>query len=140
MGKRGIITINIGGEDRTLRFSLGFWEKLEEDYGEPVGYLMSFISEVKAKELISLFYCGLLQGSEYERQQFPYSRAEVSEWIEDLQDEEGGDEVVQSVITTFFESRQVGKIMEAAEKITEEINKETAKHLSEEELKKKQES
>lgn len=140
MGKRGVYTINIGGEDRTGRFTLGFWEKLEADYGEPVGYLMSFLTEIKAKEIISLFYCSLSYGAEVERKTFPHSRAEVAEWVEDLQDEEGGEEAIQGVVQTFLDSRQVGKIMEAAEKITEEINKAKAEAVSTNDIKKKQEN
>jgi len=136
MSKGGKYTIHIGGEDRSGRFTMGFWELLQEDYGEPAGYLMSFVTELSFKELISLFYCSLKYDALARGNSFPYNRYQVAEWIDELQDEEDGEESIQEVVTTFLECKQVGKLMQAAEKVLEEINK-AKEELTEEEIKKK---
>ena len=138
MGKRGTYTIHIGGEDRSGRFSLGFWELLQEEYGEPAGFLMSFLDQITPKELISLVYCSLKYDALANRKTFPYTRYEVAEWIEEVQAEDGGEEAISEVVSAFLDSRQVGKMIEAAEKIVAEIEAQKGKQANPEEIKKKQ--
>ena len=137
MGKGGKYTINIGGEDRSGRFSMGFWELLEEEHGEPAGFMMSFLDSITPKILISLVYCSLKYDALASGMTFPYNRYTVAEWIEDMQEEEYGEKAISDVVNAFMESRQVGKMVEAAEKITQEIAKEKGKLPTEEEVKKK---
>lgn len=138
MGKRGTYTIYIGGEDRSGRFSLGFWELLQEEHGEPAGFLMSFLDNITPKELISLVYCSLKYDALVSGKAFPFNRYAVAEWIEEIQDEDGGEEAISEVVNAFLESRQVGKMIEAAEKITAEIEKQKGLESKPEEIKKKQ--
>lgn len=138
MSKRGIYTIEIGGEERTGRFTGLFWENLETDYGKSVGELLFTFAEhgMGFKEINSIVYCSLKAHAQVQEQVFKHNKAQVAEWLEDVTDEQKAE-----IIETFFDSKQVGKMLEAAQKITEEISKENAKkknlEVNEEEIKKK---
>lgn len=135
MGKRGTYTIEIGGEERSGRFTMGFWEILEQEESEPAGFLLAFTENITARLITSLFYCSLKYDALAQGKAFAYNRYQVAEWIDELQETEEGEKAISEVVNTFLDSRQVGKMVEAAEKITSEINKH--KDLSEEEIKKK---
>lgn len=79
---------------------------------------MNFVEKQGFKEIIDLFYCGLLNGT----REPDFDRRDVVDWIEDLQETEEGEKEIQKVFEAYLDSRQVGQMLEAAEKITAEIN------------------
>lgn len=135
MSKRGVYTKSIGGKERTGKFVGLFWENLESDYGKSVGELLFTFAEhgLGFKEINSLVYCSLIVPHQIKEEIPPFTKAQVAEWLEDVSDEDKAE-----IIQTFFDSKQVGKMLEAAQKVTEEIAKEKNKQtVTEQEIKKK---
>lgn len=102
--KRGYHTINLGGKNRTLHFSMNFWAELTDTLGvslEDVGTVFS--KGLSIKSIRAIIYCGILANDMEQGNEIDYNEFKVGEWLEDLEADK-----VEGIVTSMLESRILG--------------------------------
>ena len=102
--QRGYYNLVIGGEERTMHFSMNFWinftDALDVSIDE-VGNI--FQNGIKLSVLRTLLYSALLAHDQEQGIKPSYSEFTVGEWLSDLEATE-----VEKIITAMTESRILG--------------------------------
>ena len=83
--RRGYYTLNIGGKNRTMHFSMNFWANFTDNLGvsiEKIGDL--FKDGISLTGVRALVYSGLLANDQEQGNEIDYNEFKVGMWLEDL--------------------------------------------------------
>ena len=86
--KRGYYTLNLGGKQRVMHFSMNFWANFTDMLGislEKIGDV--FADGVSITSLRALVYSGLLAYDQEEGNEIDYNEFKVGMWLEDFDGE-----------------------------------------------------
>lgn len=102
--KRGYYTTNIGGQSRTLHFSMNFWAAFTEELGIPLDKIGEvFEGGISISGIRALVYAGLLAYDQEEGNKIDYTIFKVGGWLEDLDAAE-----LEKIVNSMMESRILG--------------------------------
>lgn len=102
--QRAFHTLEIGGQSRTLHFSMNFWSAFCEEMGiklEQMGDV--FQGGLDLKTIRAVFYCGILANDLEQKHPVDYNIYTVGEWLEDINAEQ-----IAEVFTALAESKILG--------------------------------
>jgi len=102
--QRGYITVELGGKNRTLHFSMNFWAQWTDMLGvslEQIGTV--FEQGISLKGVRSLIYSGILTHDQEQGNEVDYNEFTVGSWLDDLEAEK-----LTEIINTMLESRILG--------------------------------
>ncbi len=102
--KRGYYTLNIGGKNRTMHFSMNFWANFTDNLGitiEKIGDV--FKDGISLTGIRALVYSGLLANDQEQGNEIDYNEFKVGMWLEDLNPDQLSD-----IISSMMESRILG--------------------------------
>jgi hypothetical protein len=107
--KRGYCQLNIGGQDRTLHFSMNFWVAFEDASGYKISEIdQVFSNGISLNTIRALVYAGLLAYDQENGIKPDYNIYTVGSWMEDLQPES-----LTLLTNTLMESRVLGNDLNA---------------------------
>lgn len=107
--KRGYCQLNIGGQDRTLHFSMNFWVAFEDASGHKISEIDKVFSQgISLNTIRALVYAGLLAYDQENGIKPDYNIYTVGAWMEDLQPES-----LTLLTNTLMESRVLGNDLNA---------------------------
>jgi hypothetical protein len=107
--KRGYCQLNIGGQNRTLHFSMNFWVAFEDASGHKISEIDKvFSSGISLNTIRALVYAGLLAYDQENGIKPDYNIYTVGSWMEDLQPES-----LTLLTNTLMESRVLGNDLNA---------------------------
>jgi len=102
--KRGYYTTNIGGQSRTMHFSMNFWAAFTEELNIPLDKIgQIFEGGISISAIRALVYAGLLAYDQEEGNKIDYTVFKVGVWLEDLEAEE-----IEKIVNSMTESRILG--------------------------------
>ena len=102
--RRGYYTLNIGGKNRTMHFSMNFWANFTDNLGvsiEKIGDL--FKDGISLTGVRALVYSGLLANDQEQGNEIDYNEFKVGMWLEDLTPDQ-----LTDIIASMMESRILG--------------------------------
>ena len=102
--KRGYYTLNIGGKQRVMHFSMNFWANFTDILGislDKIGDIFS--SGVSVTSLRALVYSGLLAYDQEEGNKIDYNEFQVGAWLEDV-----NEKMLKEMIDSMMESKILG--------------------------------
>lgn len=107
--KRGYCQLNIGGQDRTLHFSMNFWVAFEDASGHKISEIDKVFSQgISLNTIRALVYAGLLAYDQENGIKPDYNIYTVGGWMEDLKPES-----LTLLTNTLMESRVLGNDLNA---------------------------
>ena len=102
--KRGYYTLNIGGKERVLHFSMNFWANFTEILGISLEEIANvFDKGVSLKAIRTLIYSGLLAYDQESGNEIDYNEYTVGSWLEDITPED-----LEKIISAMMESKILG--------------------------------
>jgi hypothetical protein len=102
--KRGYVEIEIGGEKRTLHFSMNFWCHFTETLNISLNDLDKFFtSGINISTIRALVYSGLIAYDQEQKNNIDYTIYDVGSWLEDFDSEQ-----LTKVMNTLSQSRILG--------------------------------
>ena len=102
--KRGYLSINIGGKQRFMHFSMNFWANFTEEMNTPLDQIGKlFESGFSISAIRALVYSGLLAYDQEEGKDIDYNIFKVGVWLEDFDQKE-----FEKITTAMMESRILG--------------------------------
>lgn len=119
--KRGYYTINLGGKNRIMHFSMNFWANftdLLEISLEDLGKV--FEKGVSITAIRALIYSALLANDQEQGNEIDYNEFQVGIWLEDFNADE-----LDKIVNAMLESRILGNNLNAG--IDRNIKKTTKK-------------
>ena len=102
--KRGYYTLNLGGKQRVMHFSMNFWANFTDMLGislEKIGDI--FAGGVSITDLRALVYSGLLAYDQEEGNEIDYNEFKVGSWLEDVDEK-----MLKEMIDSMMESKILG--------------------------------
>tara|TARA_Y100000592_G_scaffold19023_1_gene29123 strand:+ start:550 stop:939 length:390 start_codon:yes stop_codon:yes gene_type:complete len=102
--RRGYYTLNIGGKNRTMHFSMNFWANFTDNLGvsiEKIGDL--FKDGISLTGVRALVYSGLLANDQEQGNEIDYNEFKVGMWLEDLTPDQ-----LTDIIGSMMQSRILG--------------------------------
>jgi hypothetical protein len=107
--KRGYYTVEMGGKQRTLHFSMNFWSNFTDILNIPLEGLADVFSEgIKLSTIRTLIYAGLLAYDQEEGNEIDYNEFKVGMWLEDFSSEK-----LENIVQTMMQSRILGNDLNA---------------------------
>ncbi len=83
--KRGYYTLNVGGKERVLHFSMNFWANFTEILDISLEEIATvFEKGVSLKAIRTLIYSGLLAYDQENGNDIEYNEYTVGSWLEDI--------------------------------------------------------
>lgn len=76
-------TIRLGGIDRPVRFSIATLTKIEDGDQDKRSF-DEIASSGRLTDMVTLVFHGLKAGAKKEKEQFPYNRDDVLEWLDEM--------------------------------------------------------
>lgn len=102
--KRGFYTLSLGGQKRTLHFSMNFWANFTDTLNIPLeGIGTVFDGGVSLSAIRALVYSGLLAFDQEEGNEIDYNEFKVGAWMEDLNQDD-----LEKIIGAMMESKILG--------------------------------
>ena len=102
--KRGYYTIELGGKQRTLHFSMNFWANFTDILNISLDKLGEvFNGGISISAIRALVYSAILAYDQEEGNEIDYNQFKVGAWLEDLNQEE-----LEKMISAMMESRILG--------------------------------
>ena len=102
--KRGYYTLNIGGQNRTLHFSMNFWAAFTDELKVPLDKIGDvFEGGLSINGIRALIYAGLLAYDQEEGNPIDYNIFKVGAWLEDLNAAE-----LENIVSAMMESKILG--------------------------------
>lgn len=96
--KRGYIDIKVGGENRTLHFSMNFWSEFTEQLGISLAEIGgAFQNGISIKGLRALVYSAILANDQEKGNEIDYNLFTVGAWLDEL-DAEKLNEIVEVML------------------------------------------
>ena len=106
---KGYYSLELGGKERTLHFSMNFWAALTEELGVSLQELDKvFGNEMALSSVRAIVYCGLLAYDQEESNEIDYNEFKVGMWLEDFDSDE-----LNNVVNAMMESRILGNDLNA---------------------------
>lgn len=102
--KRGYYSLEIGGKNRTLHFSMNFWANFTDELNislDKIGDI--FEKGISLITLRALFYSALLAYDQEEKNPIDYDIFDVGNWLEDVEANK-----VEDIVQAMTESRILG--------------------------------
>lgn len=102
--KRGYYTLEIGGKNRTLHFSMNFWANFTDILGislDKIGDI--FEKGISLITLRALFYSAISAHDQEQRNEIDYTIYDVGNWLEDIDASE-----IEKIVQAMTESRILG--------------------------------
>ena len=102
--RRGYYTTKLGGQERTLHFSMNFWANFTEIMNVPLDKIGDLFSGgVSISAIRALVYSAILANDQEEGNEIDYNQFKVGAWLEDLNQDE-----LEKMIGAMMESRILG--------------------------------
>lgn len=102
--KRGYYTLNIGGQNRTLHFSMNFWAAFTDELKVPLDKIGTvFEGGLSINGIRALIYAGLLAYDQEEGNEIDYNIFKVGAWLEDLDAAQ-----LENIVGAMMESKILG--------------------------------
>ncbi len=109
MKKRGYITLKLGGKQRTLHFSMNFWEFFTDELGIGLHEIDKvFTDTINIKTIKTLIFCGLKAHDLEKGDKVDYTIYSVGDWLSDVSQ----DDLVK-IMTAITESKVLGNELNA---------------------------
>ena len=87
--QRGYYSLKIGGEQRTMHFSMNFWASLTETLDVAIEELDKvFTGKLQLSSIRAIIYCGLLAYDQEEGNEIDYNIYKVGSWLDELPQDE----------------------------------------------------
>ena len=119
--KRGYYTVEMGGKQRTLHFSMNFWANFTDQLGISLEDLANvFTDGITLSHIRSLIYSGLLANDQEQGNVIDYNEFKVGMWLEDFDSQQ-----LEQIINTMMESRILGNDLNAG--LSRNVKKTTKK-------------
>lgn len=119
--KRGYYTVEMGGKQRTLHFSMNFWANFTDQLGISLEDLANvFTDGITLSHIRSLIYSGLLANDQEQGNIIDYNEFKVGMWLEDFDSQQ-----LEQIINTMMESRILGNDLNAG--LSRNVKKTTKK-------------
>mgnify|MGYP006908215245 CR=1 FL=1 len=107
--QRGYYSLKIGGEQRTMHFSMNFWASLTETLDVAIEELDKvFTGKLQLSSIRAIIYCGLLAYDQEEGNEIDYNIYKVGSWLDDLPQDE-----FQKIMTAMTETKILGNELNA---------------------------
>ncbi len=107
--KRGYYTLKLGGQNRTMHFSMNFWANFTDILNVPLDKLGDLFTEgVSIKTIRALVYSAILAYDQEEGNLIDYNEFKVGVWLEDFDADE-----INEVVNAMMESRILGNDLNA---------------------------
>lgn len=101
---RGYYTLEIGGKERTLHFSMNFWATFTDMLDISLDELGSIFDKgISLKAIITLVYAGILTYDQENKNDVDYDFFDVGNWLEEI----GSDEI-EKMVQAMTESKILG--------------------------------
>lgn len=102
--KRGYYTLNLGGQNRTLHFSMNFWAAFTDELKVPLDKIGDvFEGGLSINGIRALIYAGLLANDQEQGNEIDYNIFTVGAWLEDLDASE-----LENIVNAMMESKILG--------------------------------
>ena len=102
--KRGYYTLNLGGKERVLHFSMNFWANFTEILDISLEEIATvFEKGVSLKAIRTLIYSGLLAYDQENGNEIDYNEYSVGSWLEDITPDD-----LEKIIASMMESKILG--------------------------------
>lgn len=102
--RRGYYTTKLGGQNRTLHFSMNFWANFTEIMKVPLDKIGDLFSGgVSISAIRALVYSAILANDQEEGNDIDYNEFKVGAWLEDIDQDE-----LEKMIGAMMESRILG--------------------------------
>lgn len=102
--KRGYYTINLGGKERTLHFSMNFWANFTDLMGISLDKLGEiFEGGISISAIRALVYSAILAYDQEEGNEIDYNQFKVGAWLEDLNADQ-----LTDIVNAMTQSRILG--------------------------------
>ena len=102
--RRGYYTTKLGGQNRTLHFSMNFWANFTEIMNVPLDKIGDLFSGgVSISAIRALVYSAILANDQEEGNEIDYNEFKVGAWLEDIDQDE-----LEKMIGAMMESRILG--------------------------------
>ena len=107
--QRGYYSLKIGGEQRTMHFSMNFWASLTETLDVAIEELDKvFTGKLQLSSIRAIIYCGLLAYDQEEGNEIDYNIYKVGSWLDELPQDE-----FQNIMTAMTETKILGNELNA---------------------------
>ncbi len=107
--KRGYYTLKLGGQNRTMHFSMNFWANFTDILNVPLDKLGDLFTEgVSIKTIRALVYSAILAYDQEEGNLIDYNEFKVGVWLEDFDADK-----INEVVNAMMESRILGNDLNA---------------------------
>ena len=114
--KRGYYTLTIGGQKRTMHFSMNFWTAFTEEMNIPLDKIgQVFEGGISLSGIRALVYAGLLANDQEQGNEIDYNIFSVGTWLDDLEPEK-----INAIVETMLESKILGNTLSGE---TKEVGK-----------------
>lgn len=122
--KRGYYTLSLGGQKRTLHFSMNFWANFTDTLNIPLEDIgNAFDGGVSLSTLRAMVYSGVLAYDQEEGNEIDYNEFKVGAWMEDLNQDD-----LEKIIAAMMESKILGNSLNMGiERNTEQSGKDSGK-------------
>lgn len=102
--KRGYHTLTIGGQKRTMHFSMNFWSAFTDELNVPLDRIGEvFDGGISLSGIRALVYAGLLAYDQEEGNDIDYNIYKVGAWLDELKAEQ-----LTEVVNAMTESKILG--------------------------------
>ena len=102
--KRGYYSLNIGGKQRTLHFSMNFWAVFTDELQISLTEIDKvFSNALNLNSIRALVYSGLLAYDQEEGNEIDYNIFKVGAWLDDINTDQ-----FNEIINTLMESKLLG--------------------------------
>lgn len=102
--RRGYYTLNIGGQKRTMHFSMNFWTAFTDELNVPLDKIGDiFDGGISLVGIRAMIYSGLLAYDQEEGNAIDYNIYKVGSWLDDFEAAE-----LENVVNAMLESRILG--------------------------------
>jgi len=107
--KQGYYTIKLGGENRTLHFSMNFWVELTEHLGISLQELgEAFTDKMALSGVRGIIYCGMLANDKENKKEITYTVYDVGNWLEELSQDD-----ITKIMNVMTETKVLGNQLNA---------------------------
>jgi|TARA_B100000482_G_C12498559_1_gene255606 hypothetical protein len=107
--ERGYYSIDLGGKERTLHFSMNFWAELTDHLNISLQELgEAFSNKMAISGIRGIVYCGMLAYDRENKNEIDYDVYDVGNWLEDLTQDD-----INNLINSMMQSKILGNKLNA---------------------------
>lgn len=102
--KRGYYTIQLGGKNRTLHFSMNFWAAFTDELGITLADIDKlFANGLSLSDIRALIYAAVLANDQEQNNLIDYNVFTVGAWLEDITADQ-----ITEILSVMTESKLLG--------------------------------